>query len=166
MLKEYIEDSIPIKDIAKRFKVDVSSVYKSCKKHNISLKKRVSVKHTNYKCPKCGVIFHVSNYLPYCNNCGNIHIGVKSAVFLDNNSKLGNRIKELRLLNKSYSEISSIIGCSRSTVSYYCSIKSREDNQKRHQIYRRTFIGSFCSKISNFSCRKINSNHRLSMCLD
>lgn len=51
-----------------------------------------------------------------------------------------NKILELRALGKSYDEISLILGCSKATISYHCSLKVREKSKKARLRNKRKYI--------------------------
>lgn len=52
------------------------------------------------------------------------------------NRKIKNEILRLRALNKSYKEISKILACSLSVISYHCGAGQKEKNLKRTRKYR------------------------------
>ena len=72
---------------------------------------------------------------------------------------LGEQILKLRAEGKSYSEISKILSCSKSTISYWCNPNGKENVQRRtlkREKWRRTLE----KKIANFKKRKV-SNYQL-----
>lgn len=72
---------------------------------------------------------------------------------------LGEQILKLRAEGKSYNEISKILNCSKSTVSYWCNPNGKENNRKR-TLRREKWKRTLEKKIDNFKRRKI-SNYQL-----
>lgn len=63
------------------------------------------------------------------------------------------QILELRKQGKTYTQIKEIIGCSKSTISYYCSEGQKEKLQQRTTNYRKNNLKTILSKkISDFRC--------------
>lgn len=72
---------------------------------------------------------------------------------------LGEQILKLRAEGKSYNEISKILNCSKSTVSYWCNPNGKENTRKR-TLRREKWKRTLEKKIDNFKRRKI-SNYQL-----
>ncbi len=63
------------------------------------------------------------------------------------------QILELRQAGKSYKEICQTLGCSRSTVSYYCGKGQKEKSQQRQKNRRSEVV--ILSKVQHFQDRKL-----------
>lgn len=63
------------------------------------------------------------------------------------------RILSLRTQGKSYKEISAILGCSKSTISYYCADGAKEKNRERQRKNREKI--SILKKVENFQFKRI-----------
>jgi len=61
------------------------------------------------------------------------------------------KILKLRAYGKSYNEIRSILGCSKSNISYYCGIGQKEKAKLRRRNYKKTLRGILKRKKDNFS---------------
>mgnify|MGYP000627677130 CR=1 FL=1 len=74
-----------------------------------------------------------------------------------NNTDRKDRILKLRAKGKSYREIQSILGCSKSTISYHCG-NGNEKKRVKNDIKKRKPI---CKKVSSFKTRCSRANYKL-----
>jgi len=65
-------------------------------------------------------------------------------------------ILKLRHEGKSYNEIQSALGCSKSTISYHCGAGQKHKTTLRRRGYYQTVRGIFKRKKDNFSCIRGN----------
>ena len=74
--------------------------------------------------------------------------------------KMKENILLLRKQGKTYSEIQSILGCSKSTISYHCGDGQKEKNRNRVQRNRTSNTGLLLVKINRFIRRQIYNKGR------
>lgn len=74
-----------------------------------------------------------------------------------NNTYHKDNILKLRSEGKSYREIQSILGCSKSTISYHCG-NGNEKKRVQAQVKNRK---SICKKVSAFKCRCTRANYHI-----
>lgn len=74
-----------------------------------------------------------------------------------NNTYHKDNILKLRAEGKSYRQIESILGCSRSTISYHCG-NGNEKRRVQSQLKKRRPI---CKKVSNFKGRCSRANYKV-----
>lgn len=74
-----------------------------------------------------------------------------------NNTARKDKILKLRSEGKSYREIESILGCSKSTISYHCG-NGNEKKRVKSDIRKRKPI---CKKVSSFKTRCSRANYKL-----
>lgn len=166
ILEKYIKDGLKVKEIANELKVDISYVYRYCREHNIQFNKAIIPKVIDtYICVDCQKEFHSSNWLPYCNNCGIKHYKINNDNFLKTESNLGKLIQDLRNQGLSYLQISKDLGCSKSTVAYYCNESIKDLSSKKSHNYKKTWVGKFISRLDAYKHRKFNPN-KVFMCQD
>lgn len=67
------------------------------------------------------------------------------------------KILKLRKEGKSYNEIQAILGCSKGTISYYCSDNQKDKALKRQAKRRRNFL---IKKLDNFRYKNIKEGVR------
>lgn len=68
-----------------------------------------------------------------------------------------NEIEKLRKKGKSYNEIKDILGCSKSTISYYCGLNQKEKTKARIKKRR---LNPMIQKLDNYKYKNINESVR------
>ena len=159
-LENHFNSGLWHKDIALIYNVTERTVRTKCQKLNLILdrKNKSKPKETkNFICKVCGKIYHVEND-GYCGaNCRKLESNLKDLEHLDENtSELGKQIIELRKLGKSMKDISIILGCSKSTVSYHCSrtTKTTHKNKIERSKNEKSYLYLLSKRLTNFKLRK------------
>lgn len=68
------------------------------------------------------------------------------------------QILKLREEGKTYNEIQSIVGCSKSTISYHCGEGQVEKTNNRNKKYKQTILGALTIKLNRVFKRKVHDN--------
>lgn len=165
-LEELFSSGLWYDEIGEMFLISGKSVRDKCKKLSIILPRKNKRKdRKEYICKVCGKIYYTDN--EYCSsNCKILENNLTSIELQKPTTELGKQIVELRKEGKSISQISELLGCSKSTVSYYCSSTTKA----KHKEKVKRLLINFPTKcklikhIDNFKCRTKGTGKTI--CLD
>lgn len=129
VLEEEFKKGLWHKDIAEKYNVSWRQIYYLVKDYNINIprknKKKIIQKH---QCKKCGKYFKVVNDEGYCFNCEQSLSKLYTEQYSDGiNTDLHEKIINLRKSGLSYSKIANKLHCNKSTVSYHCNQKTKDN---------------------------------------
>lgn len=167
LLQEEFNKGLWHKDIAKKYRVPWRQIYYLVEDYGLKIPRKNKKKEIiKYKCSKCGKEFKVLHN-GLCNNCLNKQYYIETEKFINStNSCIHDKIIKLRKLGKSHSEIVKEIGCAKSTVSYHCNIKTKQDCYKRSKQNRngsKKWLYNLIDKVNNFKIiRKIGRKNNYS----
>lgn len=155
-LEELISSNWHRKEIAEFFHVSEKTISKWVKEYGLTFKKETKQKEV-HKCERCGKEYVQSKYHPYCcKKCAGL---INFTIYEEPKTELGKKIVELRMLGKSFKEISDNLNCSKSTVAYYCS-KDNKINKLEYQKATINYIKSIQKRVTAFQNRKSRNKVR------
>ena len=155
-------------EIGKKYNVSSRTIYEYVKKWNLNVPRKNKKKEiVKFVCKDCGKEFTKLEPEGICWNCKQKRDALSNEIPVDNtsNSKYLKDILELRAKGFSYKQIAEELGCSRSTVSYLLSDKTREKRKVRENKYREDWLFFFKKRLSDFRRRTYNPNTN-EKCLD
>ena len=159
-LESLFQQGLWHKDVAEQFGVSPRTVYIKVAKFGIELKRKNAHKEKDFKiCKRCGRKILTSKYWDQdlCTSCGDSLATENTFNSLNNDvSGIGAKIIELRKQGLSFSKISEQLGCSKSTVSYWCNSSTRKDvkNRTQKQKQEEPWKYKLCKAIDNFKKRE------------
>lgn len=134
-LENLFQQGLWHKDIAEKFGVSSRTVYTKVEKFNIEIERKNAHKEKDFKiCKRCNRKIYSSQYWDenLCTSCGDALNKEEQFHNLDNDlNETGYKIIELRKQGLSYSKICEQLGCSKSTVSYWCTQSTRDKTKAR-----------------------------------
>lgn len=168
-LKQYFDDGLWHEEIADIFKISPRTVRNKVKKFGIVLPRKNAKEDKSGTCVVCGKNYKTTINPGYCSsNClGKDNFDVeKSLEGIVATTELGKNILKARREGLSIREIADKLGCSKSTVSYYCSKQTRE-TQKEYKE-NNPFEVMLIKKIDNFKRDryKYRDGGKLNYCKD
>jgi orotate phosphoribosyltransferase-like protein len=147
------------KEIAAIYEVSEKTVRNTCSVFNIVLERKNKSKAKEkvaYICKVCKKEFYTKND-GYCSaNCRTLEKNLSNLDLIDTpTTELGVKIVELRKLGLSQKKIAEELKCSKSTVSYYCSPKTKNTIKERENNYKleNRKLFSFKNQVSLFRNR-------------
>lgn len=136
--------------IGETYGITSRSVRYKCEKFGIVRERtNQSPKKIVCKCKQCSNVFEVTRFKEFCtSNCASLFSNLVEPIRQDAETNLGKSILKLREQGYSYNQIVEKIGCSKSTVSYYCTknspVKKLSDRKRNHK-YK-----AFVTQLSNY----------------
>lgn len=155
---EHFSNGLWYDDIGNLYGVCEKTVRRKIKDFEITLdrknKKKEVVKNI---CKICGKEYINSKNIGYCSsNCVTLEKRLNDIELPQNvTSELGKKILELRRKGMSQKTIAKEIGCSVSTVSYYCSKSTKKVHEEYLVKFKEDFPAEskFLKHFTNFRCR-------------
>lgn len=169
VLQHEFDSGLWHKEIAKKYNVSWRTIYTYVKQWNLSVERKNKKKiKEKLICKDCGKQF-TELHDGLCHNCWNKQNNINKELITvkDCNSIYFNDIINLRKEGCSYSEIATILHCSKSTVSYCLSektkmkTKQKTERRKEHEPWK--FY--LCKRLGNFKKRE-SGKGRVDQCLD
>lgn len=158
-LEEHFSNGLWYEDIADKYEVTHRTVRDKTAKFGIKLDRKNKKKESElHICKVCGKTYRKSINDGFCSsNCKTLHYNTNNKQILPiPTTELGNKIIEFRKLGLSQKNIAQELGCSKSTVSYWCSkttkikVKERADKLSKDSPAEYKFI----KHMDNFKRRK------------
>lgn len=167
-LEQHFKDGLWYDDIGEIYKITDRAVRDKVKKFNIVLPRKNAVKkiqpHEILICSHCKKEYSQDKNSGFCSNNCKISKELLETQNLEKGTRtdLGANILRLRKQGLSYNKIVKELGCSKSTVAYYCNDTTKE---KIIQLKDNHELKKFMSQLDNYKQRDMNTN-TVNMCKD
>lgn len=156
-LEEFFAQGWTQTKIAEFFKVDRKIIRERQKILGVPLPQKEKKIEETHVCQKCGKTYKQSKYHPYCcKQCAGLIDTYTSGA----TTKLGKQICELRKQGLSEKSISKILKCSRSSVSYYCNPKGKENKRYYENNVADQYIKNLSKRVTRFKSRTMRNKFR------